>query len=110
MGESTETTYTETEHQRALEFQAQGPDEIPFGYYLYLARQEGIQGTITGRINRSQPTLQGTYSAAQPSQNERERHVAGVIRDFWPHRMSAAAAASIDRYYRRIFDVPEEES
>jgi hypothetical protein len=25
---------------RALELQAEGPDEFPFGYYLYLARLE----------------------------------------------------------------------
>ena len=36
----TDSTYTEEEHQRALVLQAQGPDEYPYGYYLYLARQE----------------------------------------------------------------------
>jgi hypothetical protein len=26
--------------KRALQLQAQGPDEFPYGYYLYLARLE----------------------------------------------------------------------
>ncbi len=26
--------------KRALQLQARGPDEFPFGYYLYLAREE----------------------------------------------------------------------
>lgn len=29
---------------RALELQAQGPDEFPFGYYRYLAEQEAEEG------------------------------------------------------------------
>lgn len=33
-------TLTEQVEKRALELQAKGPDEFPFGYYVYLAEQE----------------------------------------------------------------------
>jgi hypothetical protein len=31
--------------QRALELQAEGPDEFPFGYYMHLAETEEPRGT-----------------------------------------------------------------
>lgn len=34
---------------------------------------------------------------------ERVAHVAEIIRDFWPHRMSQQAAEAIDNYYTDQF-------
>lgn len=41
-------------------------------------------------------------SHPDPERGERVVHVAEIIRDFWPHRMSSQAAAAIDDYYLRL--------
>lgn len=40
---------------------------------------------------------------------ERVKHVANIIRDAWPHRMSRAAAETIDRYYMGLLDTPDQD-
>ena len=41
------------------------------------------------------------------SDEQRVAKVAEIIRDFWPHRMSRAAAEAIDAYYQRLGIVEE---
>lgn len=49
-------------------------------------------------VPMSEPKFPGNLGDA----DVRKAYVSELIRDFWPHRMSTAAAEAIDAYYLRL--------